>query len=312
MSAVRERLAFDVSGALDLGDEAVTIAASLHLPSGTPRAVLVCWPGGCYNRSYWEFSDVPGYNFAEHMVEQGFAVVAADPLGVEESSQPADVDAVTLQVMAAAHGDFARQVREHIGLDVPLVGVGHSLGGCLAVMTQALHGSYDRVVSLGYTHGAKDSVTVDASGAGDARAAAVIQAQGFFAGNWDDGYAVAPREPNHAWLYRPSTPADVIAADDLTVAAWPRQAYVEALQTGFTSQFIADVTCPVLLAFGDHDIPEKPHDDVSFYTGSADVCLVILEDAAHCHNFASPRTILWDRIGALAVEPTLIDAKGTA
>jgi pimeloyl-ACP methyl ester carboxylesterase len=235
-------------------------------------------------------------------------VVAADHLGVGKSSRPADVDAVTLEVMAAANAAFTQQLREHIAPPpgVPVLGVGHSLGGAIAVITQALHGSYDGIVSLGFTHGAKDAVTADADEAANAREAAVTQAQAFFV-DWDAGYATAPREPIHSWLYRPSTPADVVAADDATVTPWPRQAYVEGLLAGHTGQFAPRVGCPVFLGFGDHDIPQRPHDDVAFYTGSEDVTLFVLEDAAHCHNFASTRTRLWDRIGAWAVEPIFTD-----
>jgi pimeloyl-ACP methyl ester carboxylesterase len=292
--ASRQELTVDVSAAVPFSAEPVELSGTLHLPGGVPRAILVCWPGGSYDRRYWQFDAVPGYSFADHLTARGFAVVAADHLGVGASSAPAEVDAVNLEVMARAAGAFAAGVRERLP-DAPLVGVGHSIGGCTTVLTQALEGTYDRVACLGYTHGAKDAVTVSAAGKVDARAVAVAQARAFFT-DWDAGYALAPREPHHAWLYAASTPADVIAADDATVTRWPRQAYVDALTAGYTAPFAADVTCPVLLAFGDRDIPEHPHDEVGFYRSSGDVTLVVLPDAAHCHNFASTRTDLWNRI----------------
>jgi serine aminopeptidase S33 family len=300
--ATTEELVADVSSAVPF-PEGASLSGTLHLPAGAPRAVLVCWPGGSYDRRYWQFEAVPGYSFAEHMTAKGFAVVAADHLGVGASSAPADVDGVTLEVMARAGAAFAHEARRRVP-DAPLVGVGHSLGGCLTVLSQALERAYDRVASLGYTHGAKDAVTADASGAPDARAAAVEQAKAFFA-DWDAGYATAPREPNHGWLYTASTPAEVVAADDATVTSWPRQAYVGALTAGYTAPFAAKLTCPVFLGFGDQDIPERPHDDVGYYGASRDVTLVVLEDSAHCHNFAPTRTRLWDRIGAWVVSDVL-------
>jgi hypothetical protein len=50
---------------------------------------------------------------------------------------------------------------------------------------------------------------------------------------------------------------------------------------------------PVFLAFG-----ERPRDEVAFYTNSCDLGLVVLKDAAHCHNFAATRHALWDRIAS--------------
>jgi pimeloyl-ACP methyl ester carboxylesterase len=184
---------------------------------------------------------------------------------------------------------------------VPIVGVGHSLGGAVTVVAQAEHGWYDRVANLGFTQGGKDAVAVDAGDAGDARAVAVEQAKACFA-DWDAGYATAPREPNHAWLYTADTPPDVVEADNLTVTPWPRQTYVDGLLAGYGIRFAANVRCAVFLGFGEHDVPEQPHEDPAFYTGSGDVTLFVLAGAAHCHNFAPTRTVLWDRLGRWAAD----------
>jgi hypothetical protein len=312
-----QELVVDVSAALPFGEEVNTISADVHVPSGRPRAVLVCWPGGSYDRSYWDahIDGHPGYSAAQHLVARGFLVVNADHLGVGRSSRPADVDRVDLETMAAANDAFAREVRRRLEggelderlpaiTDVPFVCAGHSLGGLIGVVTQALHRTYDAVANLGYTHGSKDVLEEGEMGGfsdPDApRRAAEEQAKAFFGGTWDEGYGVAPREPNHAWLYAPSVPPEVIAADDRTVAAWPRQAYVEGLLPGHTPPYAAKVTAPVLIAFGDRDIPARPRDDAGFYTAAADITVLVLPDSAHCHNFASSRELLWDRLGGWA------------
>jgi pimeloyl-ACP methyl ester carboxylesterase len=265
----------------------------------------------------------PGYSFAEHMTAQGFAVVAADHLGVGASSKPAEGDKVDLDTMSAAAASFVEQVRASLAdgspefggtplPEIPIIGVGHSLGACLTVVTQARHRCYDAVALLGFTHGQKE-VSVTAVGAterepaGDPdtlRQTAIEQARAFFADTWDDVYAFAPREPNHSWLHRPDVPAAVIAADDAQAVRWPRQSYVDALLAGYSASFAAQLDCNVLLGFGDHDVPPIPHADVAFYTQSRDVTLFILPNSAHCHNFASTRTELWERIGLWAGEQT--------
>jgi pimeloyl-ACP methyl ester carboxylesterase len=314
-------LMLDVSAALPF-EEPTSLAASVHLPDprrGSPRAILICWPGGSYSRAYWEMEipGYPGYSFAAHMTEQGFAVVAADHLGVGASSKPADGDRVNFETMSTAAASFVDQVRARLRdgspelggrplPSVPIVGVGHSLGACLVAVTQADHGCYDAVVLLGFTHGQKD-VAVGAS-AGDhfddasLRETAIEQARGFFGDTWDDVYGLAPRAPNHAWLHDPDVPADVIAADDAQAVRWPRQSYVEALLAGYSSRFAAKLECRVFLGFGDHDIPPAPHDDVAYYPASNDVTLYVLRNSAHCHNFASTRAQLWDRIALWAGE----------
>ena len=310
-------ITIDVSTALPFGDEINTISGDVHLPEGRPRAVIVCWPGGSYDRSYWDahIDRHPGYSAAEHLVARGLLVVNADHLGVGRSSRPIDVDRVDLETMAAANDAFAQEVRRRLAAgelderisaldDVPFVGAGHSLGGLVCVVTQALHQTYDAIANLGYTHGSKDALEATEMGGfadPDApRRAAEEQAKAFFGGTWDQGYGIPPREPNHGWLYAPDVPAEVIAADDRTVAAWPRQPYVEALMPGQTLRYAAAVTAPVLVAFGDSDVPARPRDDAGFYSAAADITLLTLRDSAHCHNFASSRQLLWDRLSAWA------------
>ena len=94
----------------------------------------------------------------------------------------------------------------------------------------------------------------------------------------------------------------MIAADDEKAVRWPRQSYVDALLSGHSARFAAELECNVFLGFGDHDVPPLPHADVAFYPRSKDVTLYVLRNSAHCHNFASSRTLLWDRIGLWAGE----------
>ena len=299
-TATKSEFEADVSAVLPFGEERNHVSSTLFLPDGEPQAVLVCWPGGSYDRRYWCFDAVPGYDFAAHATARGVAVLAADHLGVGASSKPAEVDAVNFVTMSAAADEFVRQLRERFP-DRRVVCVGHSLGGALTVATQALHSSYDRIASLGMTHGAKGSVTHGVGDGSEARQAALEQAPTFLE-DWDAGYATGYRVPNHDWLYRPDTPAEVVAADDETAAAWPRQSYVDGLTVGYSAELAARVECPVFLCFGDHDIPDRPRDDVSFYEQSHDIRMLVLENAAHCHNFATTRTVLWDRLCAWAVE----------
>lgn len=298
-------LVIDVSAAVEF-DEPIQLAATVHLPAGAPRATLVCWPGGSYGRVYWDMHipGHPGYSFAEHLSAQGYLVVAADHLGVGASGKPADGDRVNFESVSDAAAAFVDRVRELLAAgapevggtpmpELPVVGVGHSLGACLVAVTQARHRSYDAVALLGFTHGSKDAVS-------DVGATAVEQARAFFDDSWDEIYAFAPREPNHAWLHAPDVPADVIAADDALAERWPRQCYIEALTAGYSTRFADRIDCSVFLGFGDSDVPERPHEDVAFYPRSHDVTLYVLAGSAHCHNFAGTRTRLWDRIAVWA------------
>ena len=318
-------LVLDVSTELPF-EERVCLSASVHLPDlggEAPRAVLICWPGGSYGRAYWDMHipEHPDYSFVEHLTAQGFVVLAADHLGVGASSKPADGDRVNFETMSAAAASFVAQVRSMLSKgsstfggrtlsSVPIIGVGHSLGACLTVVTQARHRCYDAVALLGFTHGQKD-VAVAAAGAAEhgpvddeseLRKAAIDQARAFFGDAWDDIYGSVPREPHHVWLHTPDVPATVIAADDAEAVAWPRQPYVEAMLAGHSARFAAELDCNVFIGFGEYDVPPIPHADVAYYPRSDDVTLYVLRNSAHCHNFAPTRVKLWDRIGVWAGE----------
>lgn len=306
----------DVSKAAPGGGPA-SIAARVHLPRSAPVAVLICWPGGSYGQSYWQF-EAPGhtgYNFADRLTGQGYLVIAADHLGVGRSTKPANGDLLTLDAMARAGVEFVVEVRRllHAGQLTPqlpavpgvsVVGVGHSMGGGLVSIQQAIGQCYDAIVSLGYTHGSKDSASgnqvssdgVDSADQVATRAVAVAQAKLFFGETWDDVYGTIDRPAHHGWLHGPEVPADLIAVDDTFDEAWPRESYVHALMPGATVGYAAMVTCPVFLGFGQYDVPSEPRDDVSFYTGSDDITLFVLPGSYHCSNFAPRRVELWDRI----------------
>jgi hypothetical protein len=117
---------------------------------------------------------------------------------------------------------------------------------------------------------------------------------------WEAGYGLAPRGLHHGWLHAADVPAEVIAADDEQACGWPRQSYVGALLAGHSATYAARLTCPVLVAFGDRDVPERPHEDIAFYRASQDVTLLVLGGSAHFHNFAATRSVLWDRLGTWA------------
>lgn len=307
------RVTADVSDRLPFRGETNTITGDLHVPLDSDLAsaiVLVCWPGGSYNRSYWDF-EVPGhpaYSFAEYTASRGFIVVNADPLGVGASSAPTDGEVVDLELMGAASDAFVRELRARLAAgelheslgpiaDATLVGVGHSLGGAMVMVQQATQQSYDRLCVLGYNNGVKEVVD-EAFGprVEEIEAAAITQAKGFFKDTWDDDYGLVDRAEHFGWLYGPHTDDAVVAIDPQFTSRWPRRPYVEALMPGFTSRYAAEIRVPLFLGFGELDVTASPHAEPGFYPNSHDVTLHVLEGSAHCHNMARSRQTQWDRL----------------
>lgn len=302
-------LRFAVSDSPELpSGEIASWAFPPHLAeSKGPLDVVVAVPGGTYTKAYYhlEVPGHPGYSFAEYAADRGLLVIAVDNLGTGESTAPPDGAQVTADMMARALHQVVMQVRERLvsGTLLPglapktalrITGVGHSLGGLVALLQQANHRSFDRLCILGYsTLGPgpeADELGLDAR-YGKVEAALAMMAPD----SWDSGYLEIPRSYMRSG-FTAETPAEVLAADDAEATVVPRTAAAQALTFGASSSAAAMVDVPVFLGFGADDLSPDPHREVGSYQASSDVTLLVVAGAAHCSNFAPTRTALWSRL----------------
>ena len=59
---------------------------------------------------------------------------------------------------------------------------------------------------------------------------------------------------------------------------------------------VGRIDTPVYICQGERDNSPDPHKEPSYYRASRDVTLHILGGSGHCHNFATTRHELWDRM----------------
>jgi pimeloyl-ACP methyl ester carboxylesterase len=67
---------------------------------------------------------------------------------------------------------------------------------------------------------------------------------------------------------------------------------------GVTDHDKAAIRVPVFVGFGDRDLTDAYAPAAARYCASNDVTRFVLPGSAHCHNQASTRMLLWDRIVA--------------
>ena len=310
---VRRELRVDVSAAAGTGEQ-LAVAATVLLPDGLvgapeePRTVVVGFPGGGYNRRYYDL-DIPGhdgYSQARYHLARGQVFVACDHLGVGDSDTracPLDYDAVARANMAAVR-EILRLLRDGgVADDVPPVSVaaaaalGQSFGGFLLVIGQATDPVFDGIGVLGYS--ARDPqtpwpahLTLDD----------VLSLRG---GNGRD-------HPMRPWFHRDDVPDDIVLADMTkrpgsigSAAPWsagvnpggpavrsarrPRDPAAVAAEA-------ARIAVPVLAACGEVDVVPDPWREPAAYRGSPHVTTAVIPRMAHMHNFASTRHELWDVI----------------
>ena len=304
---------FDVS---EVVGEQASLAATYYPPrtrsgKSDATAVLVCLPGGTYNRDYWDLS-VPGhhgYSFAEFAAERGYAVVTIDPLGTGESSKPVrDFDFADI---AAALACAVSALPSVTGAQLPAVAVAHSLGGYLAITQQALFSSYTALAILGCTnqHVAPlnlDSAVIARCETPQGRAALAAEILSALPQPYFEG----PREYLLSWFHLADVPADVVEADSATTKSVVPRVFGTAMVPGIVAERAAQIDVPVFIGYGAVDVSPEPRAEARLYRNSPDVTTVVLSGSAHCHNMASSRHHLWRRV--LAWAETVIRPTGRA
>ncbi|WP_238015205.1 alpha/beta fold hydrolase [Dactylosporangium sp. AC04546] len=296
MDRVPEELRFDVSTAV--GHRCV-IAAWILEPPVPARALLFAIPGGTYTKDYWHL-EIPGrsgYSFAERMVEAGFAVAAIDNYGTGSSTRPPNGDDAGLLPMAGANAAVATQLRSRFPR-IPMIGLGHSMGAALAVMQQARNRSFDYLAILGYGYQPLAGLSEDLP---DAELLAEATAR--FSQLPDpcpDGYFVMDRSMLRSQFHFDDVPDDVIVADDARATVLPRSALHAVAATPLGRRLASMVDVPIFQGWGERDNTPDPHRDGAYFSSCPDYTLFVLPRSGHCHNLATTRGVMWDRLVAWA------------
>jgi len=292
MTVAPKALSFDVSGTVG---HPCTIASWIFKPPVPARALLFAIPGGTYTKGYWHL-EVPGrsgYSFAERMVAAGFAVAAVDNFGTGSSTRPSSGDDAGLVAMADANAAVAAQLRSRFP-GLPVIGVGHSMGGALAVLQQARHRSFDYLAVLGYGYQPLAGLSEDLPDEQLLAESAARFSQ--LLGPCPDGYYSVDRSMLRPQFHFDDVPDDVVLADDARATVLPRAAMhtVGAAPIGRPPASTVDV--PVFQGWGERDNTPDPHRDGAYFSSCPDYTLFVLPRSAHCHNFASTRQVMWDRL----------------
>jgi pimeloyl-ACP methyl ester carboxylesterase len=266
-------------------------------PTSSQQPLLVCLPGGTYNRGYFDLP-IPGYSFAQHMIDRGYGLVTFDQLGTGDSTRP--TREIGLADQASAVASAVRQLPEVTGHAGPFIGVGHSMGGYVAMLQQHHDRTYLALAILGTTNQwveplglPPELLAAAATRAG--RDALVDQ----MASAIPDRFVEADRTPLLPWFHLPDVPSSVIAEDVRTTSTVvPSRCAAQSSVPGIVRDEAADIDVPIFLGYGEVDVSPDPRREVEAFAASHDITLYLLKGSGHCHNMASTRHLLWDRLAA--------------
>jgi pimeloyl-ACP methyl ester carboxylesterase len=309
---------------ISLPDEGrLDMAMEIHYPRRLiePAVLLACLPGGGMSRRFFDLVP-PGqdglrdasFSFARQMAARGFVVALIDHLGIGESSRPKNGFALSGDVLAhAAHhvlGAVKTQVRVHYGAVHPhwrTLGVGHSMGGLVTVLQQALHRSYDAIALLGFsTRGLPDYVPQSLHSLARDPQALRVQLPALAKDMFKVPYPYLERTPESRGMFAGDrADAGGIAALNLLGAEpiLPLPSW-HSMLPGNVAHEAASIDVPVFLGIGDRDIVGPPEDVPGAFPRSPRVELQVMPETGHSQFLFASRLALFE---ALAVWARSID-----
>jgi pimeloyl-ACP methyl ester carboxylesterase len=284
---------------------------ALLRPGRTP--VVYCVAGGGCSTSYFDLQ-VEGrddYSMAGYLSRRGAVVVAFDHPGLGDSSPLPDLYSVTPSVAARCHDRAVCYVRAGLRAGTLahdlgpvesqlMVGLGHSMGGMIAGVQQAQHRSYDALVSLGHSGSGLPEVLTDDELALAGLAPDVLARENEIMRlariRFGPASGVPRRRPARGVFFADDVPPE--ARD-----AFSRQAVPLLFTCGLASMIpdsaaaqLAAIEVPLYLGFGDQDLTDAYLQSAARYCSVTDLTLFVLAGSGHCHNLASGRARLWERI----------------
>jgi hypothetical protein len=337
-------LELDVSDALPPGRSG-RVAASVTLPDPgrIPERPIVCFakPGGGFSRRYYTL-DLPGPargSQASWHADRGWIFVASDVLGAGDSSADERPEHYDFTSLAAAAHAAEQAILDRLAsgdlvegyppvADVVRVGIGQSMGGCMTVIQQGRHQSYDGIGVLGYSvlhshppvqPGAPEFVTPWIP--------RDVVMTNWLVGDWAGlpgivnkaSVAASPRltypEMRSAmrWcFYYDDVDFEEYGQDfarfcgpDGSPPPWvspkvPPVAISWCMTPGAAAPEAAGVVVPVLLAMGERDVCTDPMGEPRAFRSASSVDLFRCPRMGHMHNFAGTRELLWQRIATWA------------
>ena len=292
----------------------VMVRGWVHAPlrSDQSRATVVwcCLAGGHASTTYFDFQvpGHPGYSMAEHLAGKGCVVVAFDHIGLGASSRVDDIVEVTPALASAVNDRAHRTALDGLAagtlvpelgplLSLTAVGVGHSMGGMLLSVQQARHATFDAVAALGHGGNGLPQFLTEAERRvaehppildADVVELARIRLAGV--------PLVGTSRPEPGSFMARDVPRAVRAEFGAQQVELLYSCGLTSMLPHVTDKEKSDITVPVFVGFGQYDLTRDFFVSAARYTSSRDITLFVLPGSAHCHNLASLRTVLWDRL----------------
>jgi pimeloyl-ACP methyl ester carboxylesterase len=307
----RAELEVDVSDQLEATGPVVMRGWTTGPVAVSKRPLVVfCLAGGGCSTGYFDLQvqGLHGYSMADAFVRRGAVVVAVDHPGIGASDEVADLFALTPSLVAACQAHVVQVIVDAFasGGVGPLpairrpfvVGLGHSMGGLLVTVQQAQHRSFDALVGAGHSgRGLPEVLTDDELAVAGPDLRSMEERISALARIRFAADSTVPRkQPAHGCFFADDVPEAVQRAfADQAVPLLPTCGLTSMIPDSARAER-ASIDVPTFVAFGDDDLVTDYAASLAQYGSVTDAALYVLAGSGHCHNQASGRHLLWNRM----------------
>lgn len=270
----------------------LTLKARLYQPRIAANGLaLFCLPGGGLTQDY--FNLAPDFSFAQNMLALGYTIITMDNIGTGDNPLPEDFPFHTPR--QAAH--FIAQAldiwREDTLMNMPIIGIGHSMGGMMIMLMQ---GKYEPFIALGLFGSSAGGLDWGLSGDEtkyiNQEAAFERDIESLSLAKFKTAFTRSGGGPSgQSIVFGGQSPALTQRLRDISCQMNSAAALMSMMRGSFKAEAEA-IHVPIFFVFGDHDIGIPPEDTPKDFINTPKTDLIILKDTGHNHfAFSSIKTL---------------------
>ncbi len=256
---------------------------SAPLKPADNQAVLFCLPGGGCSAQYFDLH--PGYSFTRKMTDFGHHVITMDHPGTASNKAAIGNNFLTPRKAAEYIYHCLKAFTENLDLaHLPLIGIGHSMGGMTTTLIQGLSNPYKAIALFGSSAGGLDwGLTEEEKYYIDKPDELKRDLESLSLSKFGRAFTEIPAGPSgESITFGGESEVLTLALRKTACELYAAGGMMSMVRGSFTQEVHA-IDIPIFFAFGDNDIGIPPIDVPKAYINARDTAMLILPDTGHNH-----------------------------
>lgn len=257
--------------------------------------LLICLPGGGSSALYFDLH--PDHSFTQNITALGHHIITMDHPGTASNKNALGTDFLTPRKAADnIHLSLMHFIDSLELSHLPLIGIGHSMGGMTTTLIQARHNIYKAIALFGSSAGGLDW------GLSDEEKLYINKPdelerdlEKLTIGKFGRAFTEIPAGPSGKSItFGGETQALTQALRKAACELFGAGGMMSMVRGSFSQEVLA-INVPIFFAFGDHDIGIPPSEAPKAYVNAPETELLILPETGHNHFAFKSISLLSER-----------------